>query len=149
MSYFLWVRARFSIWNWTDQNKLENTCTIIYALQTLFAKWALLLLIKRIFTTITRDFVYWLLQLLITLNIMFYVAGVFLETWICVPREKIWHLLVPGHCINYIIPFILTAIWNLVMDVIILLIPLWCIVTLQMPIKRKLGVCAIFATGTV
>ena len=69
------------------------------------------------------------------------------EIFECTPREKIWNPSLPGTCINIQLSFVITAVINIVSDVTILLLPLAWIWQLQMPVTRKLGVSAVFATG--
>lgn len=52
-----------------------------------------------------------------------------------------------GHCFNTNAPPMATGIFNIISDFAILVIPLAPIWKLHMPIKRKLMVAAIFATG--
>ena len=41
------------------------------------------------------------------------------------------------------------AIINLVSDVVMLLIPLFCISSLNLPLRKKIGVSCVFATGAL
>lgn len=78
---------------------------------------------------------------------LFYLANIPVEIWACVPRRKIWQPTLPGHCLNNDAVLITGGVVNVVTDWAILLIPLFWIGRLQMPLVKKIGVLAVFATG--
>lgn len=65
----------------------------------------------------------------------------------CKPREKIWNPLMPGHCFSYIANYQATGIINVISDFTILILPVPGLWKLHLPLKRKLGLIAVFATG--
>lgn len=65
----------------------------------------------------------------------------------CKPREKLWNLLLPGHCFDFNSLFTATGVFNVLSDFAILILPIHPLWKLQMPLKRKLSVAAVFATG--
>lgn len=90
---------------------------------------------------------YYMIHLLIWFNLLFYIANIPIEIWPCIPRRKLWEPSVPGTCLNNERVFVAGGSINVVSDFAILLIPLVSIAKLQMPMKKKLGVSTIFATG--
>ena len=113
----------------------------------LFTKLAILLQIKRIFHGTTRDSVHWLSISLMVLDVTYYIASAISEIAQCVPREKIWNPLLPGTCINNNTKVVVDGAFNFTIDLLIFMLPIYAILRLKMVIKRKLGICAIFATG--
>ena len=114
----------------------------------LFTKIAILLQIKRIFVTrSTKDSIYWLTSTLTTLCAFFYTASVLVEIAQCIPREKIWNPTVPGVCINNNANVITSGAFNFALDVLIFILPIYAIMRLNMNLKQKVGICAVFATG--
>lgn len=77
---------------------------MIYSLALLFTKLSILLLILRVFCTVQRDCFYWLTQILIIVNSMFYIVYFFMSIFQCSPRGKIWMPEIEGRClkINYL-----------------------------------------------
>ena len=65
----------------------------------------------------------------------------------CWPRERIWNPMAPGRCMKTESFMLASVIANVISDVAILVLPLASVMSLQMPLKRKIGVSAIFATG--
>lgn len=113
----------------------------------LFTKLAIILQIKRIFQGTTKDSVYWLSLILMVLDTLLYVAACIVEIAECVPREKIWNPFVSGVCINNNVNLLATGGFNLGLDILIFALPIYAIFRLRIVLKRKLGICTVFATG--
>ena len=95
----------------------------------------------------TRGLVFWMIQGLIALNTCFYLANDLSILFQCNPIPKVWDSSIDGTCVNTSLNFITTGVINVISDALIFALPLWAIWHLQMPIKKKLSVSAIFATG--
>ena len=121
--------------------------SILYGPLIFAAKLLILLQFKNLFVPRQRSLIYWFIQLLIWSNLIFYLIDTFVLAFACTPRTKIWDPSVPGHCLNYNLNYIITGAWNIFSDFSILLLPLYSIWQLQLPMKKKLDVSAIFATG--
>ena len=120
----------------------------MYGPAMLAAKYFILITLKRIFCPPgIRGAVWWVLNILIWVNIMYYTSCFFTFLLSCIPREAIWNITVSGTCINMNDAIVVAGIVNLAIDVGVLLAPLWAIWHLQLPLKRKLGVVAVFAVG--
>ena len=66
----------------------------------------------------------------------------------CNPREKLWNpLITDGHCFNSGTDFESSGIFNVISDFAILILPMPCLWKLQMPLRKKLLVMGVFATG--
>ena len=77
----------------------------------------------------------------------FYLAYLFVDIFQCVPRRKIWDPTVPGKCISVHVLLIAPAGINIVSDCLILVLPIYLISRLQMTLKNKLAIVAIFSSG--
>ena len=103
-----------------------------------------------IFAPTKTGLVYWAFHALIWGNLVFYVSAWLTVVFQCVPQTKIWdpehHA---GHCINIHTAYAATGAFNVVSDLLMLLLPMFAIWHLHMEPKRKLGVAAVFATGTM
>jgi hypothetical protein len=139
--------------NWshllTAPTQLANILEIVYPPVMFAAKLAVLLQIKRIFTAHQKDFIYWSVQVLIVGNLLTYFACFVAFIFACWPREKIWNPHVPGRCISTNASILATSAINLVSDLTILLLPVHGVFRLRIPLKKKIGVSAIFATGAL
>ena len=139
-SFCVWLTACLSI-------QLANITEIIYCPVIFATKLAILLQIQHIFVT-GRNIRFYLLQLVIWVNGIWYFINVFLIAFMCTPRAKIWDDMVPGHCfIDFYTVNLTSAIFNPVSDILILILPIFWACKLQMVWKRKVGVVLIFATG--
>lgn len=80
--------------------------------------------------------------------ILFYFVDTIFEIIMCIPREKIWNLLMPeGHCFNAHAAYMATGIFNVISDFAVLILPMGPIWRLQLPLRKKIMMLAVFATG--
>ena len=114
---------------------------------TFFVKLAILLQLQHIFITSHRQPVFFVIQALIWVNFAFYIAIFFAEIFACVPRQRIWDKTVPGKCISVNILLVAPGGVNIVSDCLILMIPTILVFRLQMALKNKLAVVAVFGSG--
>ena len=139
-------------WDVTIEDLLKGlrrgyAAQIMYCLAIYTAKIGVLLQIKRIFTGKKRAFVYWASWTAIVLVTCAYTASLFFNIFQCIPVEKTWNPFIAGTCKLKGKGGILDGVVNLVSDLAILAIPTVAITQLQMDLRKKLGVSAIFATG--
>lgn len=127
--------------------KMANRQEIVYMPTILFTKITILLQLMQIFVVAKRNGRWYFIQTLIWLNTIFFTILMFLEIFQCVPRAKIWNPLHSGVCLNISKTFVATAGVNIVSDLSILVLPLFWVLQLHMPLRRKLGIMAIFCTG--
>lgn len=115
----------------------------------LFTKLSIMLLIKRVFCSVKRDVAYWLTIFLMFANTAFYICFLVVPATQCIPRTKIWNPEEPGTCVDIYKLYNASAIFNLVSDVAMLSVPIYLVWRLQMSLRRKIGVSAIFCTGSL
>ncbi|EXV01936.1 hypothetical protein X797_004769 [Metarhizium robertsii] len=113
------------------------------------AKYFVCIQLKRIFSPrrSSGGAVRWALNGLIAATIMYYIACFFTFTFQCIPRDKIWNPEVAGKCIDNSAGVLSAGLINLLLDLGILVVPVWAIWHLQMPLKRKIGAMSVFAVG--
>lgn len=126
---------------------MSNIESILFGPIIFFAKLSILLLYLRIFVIVTGTKTYYAIHFTIWSILLFYLANLPVEIWACTPRRKIWDPTVEGKCINNDVVLVTGGVMNVVTDFAILLLPLVSIIRLQMPLPRKIGVSAVFATG--
>ena len=76
-----------------------------------------------------------------------YVVTVAFLIALCRPRQKIWNQYLPGQCYDYNANFRASGIFNIISDFAILIIPMPTLLRLQMPLRKKTSIMAVFATG--
>lgn len=126
-----------------------NYGDIIYSLALFFTRLSIFLLILRIFCSVQRDRFWWLTQVLIGVNAIFYIMFFFIPIFLCSPRSKIWNPEESGHCLKIDDLYLASGIFNVLSDIAMLSVPIYLIWNLQMSFRRKLGVSAIFGTGAL
>ncbi|MCJ1252151.1 hypothetical protein MMC30_009389 [Trapelia coarctata] len=126
-----------------------NIAEVLYVLAICLVKVSILLQIHRIFAPPRNTVLYVLIWGLVAINSLLYTAIGLVTIFQCTPRERIWNPLIPGTCVNEYAVFISGASMNLVSDLILLILPLHSVWKLQMKLKRKLQVSAVFATGVI
>ncbi len=133
----------------TNVEKYYNYSDVVYSLALGFTKISIILLVLRIFCPKQKDPFYWILQALNIFNTIFYAVFFFIPILLCRPREKAWLPKAPGRCLNIFGLYIASAVFNTVSDMAMYLVPLWKVWHLQISKDRKLGISAIFATGSL
>ena len=124
-----------------------NIAEVLYVLSICLVKVSILLQLLRIFNPARNTALFVLAWGLIVINILLY-TGVGLATiFQCNPRERIWNPLISGTCLNEYAIFISGAAMNLASDIILLILPLRSVWKLQMKLKQKLQVSAVFVVG--
>lgn len=112
-------------------------------------KLSLLLQVMHIFAANRAGKTYYLCLFMILINFLFYGIIMFVAIFVCSPRHKFWNPTVPGHCLNISSVNIITCIINAVSDLVLLLVPITCVCRLQMTLRKKIGVSAVFATAAL
>ena len=79
--------------------------------------------------------------------VAFFVAIIISDFLTCRPLSKVWNPLEPGVCENPRASLIALSSFNMVTDLIIIVLPMPMIWGLQMPTWRKLELTIIFALG--
>jgi archaellum biogenesis protein FlaJ (TadC family) len=95
-----------------------------------------------------NPFVYYGSWLIVIICTLFYTITTLLTIFACAPREKIWNkLYVGGHCLTYRAIILSTAIFNIISDVAILLLPVRTVWKLRIPTQKKVAISLLFGTG--
>lgn len=121
----------------------------LYGFTILTIKVSILLQYLRIFST-RKDTAFYVYHILIWLIMVYYLVYAFIEIFYCNPVEKNWKPWIKGgHCMDFKTTNIVTATFNSTSDIIILIAPQKVIWNLQMSLKKKIGVSAIFFVGSL
>ena len=79
----------------------------------------------------------------------FYLIITGFNIFICHPREKFWNIFVEGSCYNINATMKATALFNVLSDILILVLPIPSIVRLQVVARKKIGICIVLASGVL
>ena len=120
---------------------------ILYGPAAFFTRLTILLLIARIFEPFRRAMIF--IYAFIGCMVLYYVIGIFIKIFICTPINDFWDSSVPGTCFDQPALVLVDTILSAVGDFIILLLPTTMASRLQMCIRQKLRVIAIFAVGGI
>jgi hypothetical protein len=125
---------------------------IIYAPTILFIKLAILLQYLRLLapSRTVNPFMFYGAWIIITVNTTFYIITTFISLFLCFPREMIWNKFIKeGHCINQDATIMFTALFNITSDIAILVLPVRSVWKLRIPLRKRIGISLLFATGIV
>ena len=78
-----------------------------------------------------------------------YIAAFFHDLFQCIPVQKDYNSKIPGHCLPAGVGGSVTAIFNVISDFYILVLPLPFVWSLQMKLHRKLRLMALFGLGAL
>jgi hypothetical protein len=129
--------------------RLYNFVFIFYTVSGGLAKACVFLQLKRIFTTILRGVVYWIIIGSLIVNTIAYTIFFFLYVFACTPREKIWNFATPGTCLDLNKLHMGTGFANVISDIEAFVVPVWAIWQLRLTVRKKLEVFAVFAIGAL
>lgn len=89
------------------------------------------------------------LYIVLWANFVFYFVATFVEAFQCLPVQKAWYPLWPGHCINQKAAQTSSAAINTFSDFVILLVPIANVWGLQLYKKGRVGLLTIFSFGVL
>ena len=132
-------------WPSLHDYKLAHISQIVYSPIICITKVSILILLLRIFGPKRRMYI--AINILIWANVLFYMAGLFVQIFQCNPRDKAWDSHIPGKCVDERAAQFASAVVNTFSDFAILILPIKTTWDLNLPSKRKLWVLAILGTG--
>lgn len=112
-----------------------------------FARLSILLLYIRIFFPIgtPRSTFWWVIQVVIYLNLLYTISLILVTTLQCVPYHLPWG----ASCVNQWLILIMASVINIISDVAVLVIPIASILKLQTTRRKKWAIWALFAFGAL
>ncbi|KAJ4859624.1 hypothetical protein T069G_04612 [Trichoderma breve] len=117
---------------------------ILYKITTCLTKMSLGMLYLRIFPD--RKFRMAVISVM-AVTAAYTLAAVLMTIFACNPIEKSWNKPLPGKCVNSISIWYSTSVLNIVTDMLIIGLPINEIRRLQLPLVKKLLLCALFSLG--
>ncbi|KAI0097211.1 hypothetical protein GGR51DRAFT_541864 [Nemania sp. FL0031] len=141
-----------NIWEVPDNElkvylKLWLDVQMVARIAIFFARLSILLLYIRIFFPIgtTKSIFWWIIQVVIWINILYSVSLILVLTLQCVPYHRPWG----SSCVNQWLVLINASIINIITDIAVLTIPIASIIKLRTAKKKKWAIWALFGFGTL
>lgn len=79
---------------------------------------------------------------------IYYVVSAFITIFACSSREAIWNpLIADAQCIDNNTVVLITCLFNIVSDIIILILPARAVWKLRIPTRKKVGIVLLFVIG--
>ena len=113
-------------------------------------KTGILLQYLRLFAPqkIVNPFLWYSARIIIVVTGIYYTISTFITIFACSPREAIWNPLILEHrCLDNNTLVLVTCLYNILSDIIILLLPARAVWKLRIPTRRKVGIVLLFAIG--
>ncbi|KAM0540619.1 hypothetical protein ACHAPJ_013563 [Fusarium lateritium] len=118
--------------------------TLVYSVCIGLAKLSVLTFYLRISPV---KFVRRAVHILMTLVCVYTFLYVLLIVFRCRPVPAGWDLTIEGECIEKTVPVLLLAVCNIVVDCFVLCLPIRIVQPLQIPLRQKISLAVLFATG--
>ena len=122
---------------------------VMYKVQISLAKISVCLFLLRIFQS--RTFRY-LAYALIGINASIGITWASVDAFRCVPTRLTWTGWTneeSGYCINFIVAVLVNCLVNIFVDFILIVMPVYEVVKLQLPLRKKMAVASMFIVGSV
>ena len=93
-------------------------------------------------------FMWYSARIIIVVTGVFYVISTFLTIFACSPREAFWNpLIIDCRCLDNDISAIIACSFNVISDIIILMLPAKAVWKLRIPTRDKIRIVLLFAIG--
>ncbi|KAF2269191.1 hypothetical protein CC78DRAFT_612648 [Lojkania enalia] len=129
-----------------------NIAEIVYGPTTFFAKMSVILQYIKVFapklSPVNRP-MFFASRAVIIISALAYTIMMFYMTFYCTPRSLIWNKLQPGKCLSVEPAITASPIFNIIIDVVMLLLPIMSLLKLQIATKKKVHISLLFGTGIV
>lgn len=83
----------------------------------------------------------------IILSLLFYIPLILIEIFACTPRSKIWNSSIDGKCVDIYVVNVASSVFNFVLDLMMLAMPLSVIWKLQLSRRKKVALSMLFTVG--
>ncbi|KAF2464557.1 uncharacterized protein BDR25DRAFT_95504 [Lindgomyces ingoldianus] len=138
------VKDLFELLKWMNYAEILYGPTIFVVKMSILVQYLRMLAPNRT----VNPFMFWGSWIIISTSFTFYTIDTFITIFACNPREKIWNKLrQEGHCMNYNAVVLATGYFNIISDVAILLLPVRSVWQLSIPLRKKVAISFLFATG--
>jgi len=97
---------------------------------------------------IINRFMWYSARIIIVVTGIYYTVSAFITTFACSPREAIWNpLITDATCLDNNLLVLITCLFNILSDILILVLPARAVWKLRISTKRKITIVLLFAVG--
>lgn len=111
--------------------------TVAYSVEVLLCKLTLLHIYRTLFVMQSKSLLNYALRVGEFVLLAFYTAQFFSKLFECSPMERIWDKSIPGSCIDRFSILTASGLFNLLSDLLILLVPVLSVCRLQIQFAKK------------
>lgn len=86
---------------------------------------------------------------MIGLSVAWLISAFIVGLVYCIPLDKFWHPFAPGRCLNFNLFYLLIGVFETVLDIIILVLPVRATFRVQLPLKTRILISSIFLLGSL
>ncbi|KAI0187056.1 hypothetical protein EV127DRAFT_483629 [Xylaria flabelliformis] len=86
---------------------------------------------------------------MIILSVAWFISALVVGFVYCIPLDKFWHPFKPGRCLDFNLFYLIIGVFETVIDIVILILPVRATFNVQLPLKSKLLISSIFLFGGV
>ena len=87
-------------------------------------------------------------RIIILVTGIYYIISTSLTIFACSPREAIWNpLIINARCLDNNTVVLITCLFNIISDIIILILPARAVWKLRIPSRNKFRIVLLFAIG--
>ncbi|KAI1739184.1 hypothetical protein F4680DRAFT_423092 [Xylaria scruposa] len=86
---------------------------------------------------------------MIVLSVAWFISAFVVGLVYCIPIDKFWHPFKPGRCLNFNLFYLIIGVFETVIDIAILILPVRATFNIQLPLKSRLLISSIFLLGGV
>ncbi|TVY20112.1 hypothetical protein LARI1_G001932 [Lachnellula arida] len=126
-----------------------NIASIEYGIEILLCKLTILMMYRRVFVPHRWGFFDIVLRTFEAILIFFYFSITVVKIFECNPRARIWNKKLHGTCINIDTMLNSSGLFNMITDILILLVPIKSVWKLQMKKAKKLRVVLVFTFALI
>ncbi|KAJ5513444.1 hypothetical protein N7463_002996 [Penicillium fimorum] len=131
------------------QEQLFQAMAVMYKVQISLAKISVCLFLLRIFQSrIFRHLAY----ALIGINASIGITWASVDGFRCTPTRLTWLGWMneePGYCIDFIAAILVNCLVNIFVDFVLIIMPVYEVIKLQLPLRKKVAVASMFIVGSV
>ena len=157
-SFSPWVKSRkrlgyeagpsfpkYDLLRLTERRKLSFISPVLWAIAVAHIRSSVVTLYIRIFRTQSFRLICYAVLIL---NVQFSIAAILAESLICLPIECRFNYIIPCRsCGDYAFPDLFAGIFNILLDIMMVILPMPMLWGLQMAVSKKLMLSGIFALG--
>ena len=129
--------------------QLQYAAAPLFILTIAASKLSIIFLYCRIFITPATPEFRSASSMALVAVFLYWLGGTACCLFQCWPIREVWNPLGKSRCLNFARMFFVLELYNCILDLVILYLPLRMVRTLHVPLAKKIGLGAIFLLGSL